>query len=53
MIKIVQYTQYNNEFFFFAEGNKTGLSKTDVSMLIEKGLTNLSQKQFNNITQQN
>jgi len=52
MIKIVQFTKYENELFFFIENNSNGLSKADVLTLIKKGMTNLSQADFNTIVEQ-
>ncbi|SMP86086.1 hypothetical protein SAMN06313486_10194 [Epsilonproteobacteria bacterium SCGC AD-308-P11] len=49
MIKIVQYTKYNNSFFFFAEGNNKGMSTDYVKALLDTGMTNLSQERFNKI----
>lgn len=51
MITIVQYTKYENTYFFFAEGSKKALSVNTISELIESGLTDLSHEQFNEIVE--
>ena len=50
MIKIVQYTKIENNYYFFAEGKKKGLTANEVSLLIELGTTNITYNQFEMIT---
>ncbi len=49
MIKIVQYTKVEEEFYFFLENNNKGLSKEHVEELINLGITNITKQQLDMI----
>lgn len=49
MIKVVQYTIIENDFYFFVEGNNRALSKREIETLLGMGLLNLSQDQYKQI----
>lgn len=46
MIKIVNYTKYNNEVFFFVQDKNKALSAKEAEVLVNNGFTNLSKEQF-------
>ncbi|MBW6487517.1 hypothetical protein [Sulfurimonas sp.] len=49
MVKVVQYTIIENDFYFFVEGNNRALTKREIETLLGMGLVNLSQKQYEQI----
>jgi len=49
MIKIVSYTKYNDEVFFFVQDKEKALTAQEAEVLVNNGFTNISKELFSNI----
>ena len=50
MLKIVQFTKIENEYFFFLQGNPKAFNKKQISNLIDQGVMDIEQSYIDELT---